>query len=239
MTPVRRRVAPRSNSSRPKDSPAFKSPWRLWSSWVLAYTAGSAIGLGLSCVFLLSSITQFNGISSDVRGYIQFAVLSATIGVSLGIAQYCVLAPRFSGRWIAHTVMGWTIGGLSSAALATVVAAISEQHVADNVAIVILGATWGAVLGASQWLLLRGQFRQSGWWIATNAVCFAFGTALTVSAIGDLDRAYALGGPSGENTSLMFGGAVGTVGCVSVSAVITELVLVLLAQRPREAMKSK
>ncbi len=225
MAPVRRRVAPRSNLSRPKDSPAFKSPWRLWSSWVLAYTAGSGIGLGLSWVFLLSSITQFNGISSDIRGSIQFAVLSATIGGSIGIAQYCVLAPRFSGRWIAYTVMGWTVGGFSAVLSASLV---PFGAVPDYIAITLPGAIWGAVLGASQWLLLRRQFRQSGWWIAANAACLAFGIALTRWAIGDFD-----------STGLMFGLPVGSVGCVSVSAVITGLVLVLLAQRPREAMKSK
>jgi hypothetical protein len=89
------------------------------------------------------------------------------VGLTVGLAQWFVLRGQLErpGWWILASAVGWAAGrGLAGAVIPT-----------GNP--VLIGGTVGAILGITQWLVLRTQAFQSWWWIVLSAA--SWGLALT------------------------------------------------------------
>ena len=89
------------------------------------------------------------------------------VGLTVGLAQWLVLRDRLaqSRWWILASTAGWAAGR----ALAGAVIPTGNP--------VLIGGTIGAILGITQFLVLRSQVRQSWWWIVLSAA--SWGLALT------------------------------------------------------------
>lgn len=78
-------------------------------------------------------------------------------------------------RWL-PTFLGFPAGGLLAMTLLGPVTTVTTA--------LIGGALSGAVLGAAQWLALRGRLPQSEWWIPATAVGHAVGLAAGAALVG-------------------------------------------------------
>src|SRR5215207_11088328 len=71
-------------------------------------------------------------------------------------------------RWL-PTFLGFPVGGLIAMAVPGPVTSLPNA--------LIGGAISGAVLGAAQWLALRGRLPKTEWWIPATAIGHAVGLA--------------------------------------------------------------
>ena len=78
-------------------------------------------------------------------------------------------------RWLA-TFLGFPLGGLIALAV--------FGPVTNVTAAIAGGAVAGAVLGAGQWLALRGRVPNTEWWIPATAVGQAVGLAAGAALVG-------------------------------------------------------
>lgn len=81
----------------------------------------------------------------------------------------------FWGGW-GLAFLGFPLGGLAGQALTGGVTSVLDG--------LIGGAATGAVIGATQWLVLRRRLPLSPWWIAATAGGMALGLALGVALLG-------------------------------------------------------
>ena len=78
-------------------------------------------------------------------------------------------------RWL-PTFLGFPVGGLI---------AIAVRGPVTNLATALAGgAVAGAVLGAAQWLALRGRLSKNEWWIPATAIGQAIGLAAGATLVG-------------------------------------------------------
>jgi hypothetical protein len=90
-----------------------------------------------------------------------------TLGVVIGVMQGIVLYPLVAqaGWWILASAVGWAVGQM-------LMVMIFPTEVG-----VMAGAFLGAMLGLSQWLMLRQWFYRAGWWIVMSTLGWALGLA--------------------------------------------------------------
>jgi hypothetical protein len=154
--------------------------WKYWGMWVLA----NILGWGAS-VSLISVLTGIIGTRNGELWIVPSALL-------IGLAQWLVLAPRFSlsGWWIPAYGLGWAIGLW----LGTNLGFLSPGPV--------MGTAGGALVGIMQWLGLRRRLYRSFIWIPTMIASSLLGcwtgvlaglSAYDSASIG-IALAYAIGG---------------------------------------------
>ena len=78
-------------------------------------------------------------------------------------------------RWL-PTFLGFPVGGLIAMAVPGPVTSLPNA--------LIGGAISGAVLGAAQWLALRGRLPKTEWWIPATAIGHAVGLAAGSALVG-------------------------------------------------------
>lgn len=83
-----------------------------------------------------------------------------SVGLVIGILQWVVLRQylRQSGWWILSSAVGWAAGW------AIIISVVPPE--VDILSEPLLGT----VIGTLQWLVLRRQLRQAGWWIVVSAL---------------------------------------------------------------------
>ena len=89
-------------------------------------------------------------------------------GVAIAFLQWLVLKQHIpkAWRWIVVSAIGWSLGwGISLFAYSLDLDFMS-------------GMVIGFTTGAAQWLILRGEIRWSGWWIAVSTVAWAVGISV-------------------------------------------------------------
>jgi hypothetical protein len=147
--------------------------WRFWLVWVFATFAG-VVGYVFVIPPILNAVGELlGGVRSQVWIGIAIGAISAVaLGATIGAAQWLVLRrqlPR-TGWWVLATAIGYSIplvfgspmGGLEPPWLAG--AAMFLE--------------FGVLLGALQWLVLRGRVERAGWWIAFSVAGWVFAAAL-------------------------------------------------------------
>jgi len=83
-----------------------------------------------------------------------------SVGLVIGVLQWVVLRQylRQGGWWILASGVGWAGGwGIVMAAAPLNIGIVAE-------------ALLGAAMGTLQWLVLRRQLRQAGWWIVVSSL---------------------------------------------------------------------
>lgn len=165
----------------------------LWERWIFATSIAEIIGLAIVGVFS-TAVSHF--------GYIQgtFTLIGSLEGIILGFAQWLVIRRHIhhSTRWIIATVIGglfaWFTGLTVSNFMAIAYAGVSDTNkiLAFFKGLVLLGAFLGAILGFSQWLVIKNQIRFSIWWIVANAVAWALGLFIAYLGAGLIEENFTL-----------------------------------------------
>ena len=122
----------------------------LWLGWLFASTVALSVVGGV-----------FVGLYVATEG--RFVLSRATLGASIGVAQWLVLRTRVTraGWWVLASTIGFALGSVLSEA---VIGAIGEA---------MAGGILGAALGIAQWLVLRRWVSRAGWWALASAVPLA------------------------------------------------------------------
>jgi hypothetical protein len=207
-----------------REQPRRKPGWGFWLLWVLASTAGWAVGLAVGNAVL-------NAVGDAVGDAVVEAVVEAVVGAVVGVAQWLILRRqvRRADWWILASTAGWAVGWAVGGAVAGAVVGAVVGAVGSAVRFAVLlavgdavgGAVAGAVAGVAQWLLLRRQVRRAGWWILASAAGWAVGEAVGLAVDWDMSRAV---------SSAVIGAMIG---------IITGAVLVWLLRQPRREEERK
>ena len=165
--------------------------WRLWFLWLMAAAYGWGTAVEMTG---LGEMSMYSSPPSIEAGY--FGV--ALAGMLVGALQWLILRKKISGA-------GWWI-------LASFGAALVFSLVVFGVGLAYKEEVWrvgvgllGPATGLLQWLILRREVRQSGWWILASTL------------------GWGLGIPAGE--------AVGWNGLGAVYGALTGLALVFLLRQ--------
>lgn len=168
------------------------SRWTLWEWWVVATVVSEVVGLSIVAV-VGATIGQLD--SASTHGML--LLIGSLEGCILGFAQWLVLRRyiRHAGWWIFATAVGavfaWIIGLTVSVLMAFVYASSSDriQTTAFIKGVIVLGAGVGAVMGFSQWLVLKAHIRNAVWWIFANAIAWSLGLLVAFIGAGLLSSA--------------------------------------------------
>ena len=171
---------------------------RFLVQWVLANAVGWAVGFrGMSFVLTTFDPPAFHGFPR-VAAYL--------VGVVVVAVLQLVVLRKYINRqalWILLTLGGLALSIVALLAIGGTLESALMEHDEDLVGIALaLSITFyglGAIIGAVQWLHLRQQYLEAGWWIPANGVGWATGAlvVLAVGLIGDGGSewlAYAMGG---------------------------------------------
>ncbi len=187
-----------------------KIGWQFWGKWVFGNVVGIAMGgfLGYFVRGLIYSKEPFGfELSNKIGGAFGGIVSGALVGL---IQAYILQQQLFWSRWL---VVGWV---LTNIFVTTVLGATFgdsvlyhfQQH--DSLFIVVI-----LLSGILQFLILRQQVYQAGWWV--------FGTTLGTVIAGFLGQFVSKSYFSGIESAVIFGAIFGFV-----LSAITGLVLVIL-----------
>jgi hypothetical protein len=81
-------------------------------------------------------------------------------------------------RWVLANIVGFTVGGATAGAMVGTMGQSSYESVTSTADAVLIAtrnagaalSVWGAAVGLMQWLAIRRELRQVGWWsLATSA----------------------------------------------------------------------
>jgi hypothetical protein len=83
-----------------------------------------------------------------------------SVGLLIGVLQWVVLRRylRQAGWWILASALGWAAGW-------GIVIAVAQLEIG-----LLTEPLLGAAMGMLQWLVLRRQLRQAGWWIVVSTL---------------------------------------------------------------------
>ncbi len=170
--------------------------WGFWLWWVLASAVGYVAGFPQN--FLVAGVA-----------------VAVLWGAVVGVSQWLVLRGKISraGWWVLASTVGWFVGLFVGSVVGR---AVGELVFGLDLPMVVVrvgaGAGVGVVVGASQWLVLRGKISQAGWWVLASTVGSAVGFAVA-DAVG-FDMGFIVHDPVG----LVVGGAV--AGCITGGALV-------------------
>ncbi len=221
--------------------------WGFWLWWVLATAVGVVVGSAAVVAFDLgvgTVIGTYDVPSLRVFSVAFGAVIGALIGAPVGLTQAFVLRQQFSGSgwWVLVSILGCSVGaGVGWVGL--FFALFSGYDFYDwtgaTMAGAALGAPMGAVLGATQWLVLR---RRVSLGIGSSVLLgLSVLSAWTLGGISGTTGGLAVLFGTGNTTVNMpgFGGTllvimVGTIGGTVIGAVTGAALVWLLRQNVPE-----
>jgi hypothetical protein len=172
---------------------------RFWRDWIAANALGELLGLGVAVVIAVG-VAQAHTLPPAEEILIvtaAFLVIGAYEGAIAGTAQWLVLrrllpalrAQNWIGATVAGAVIAWMLGRLPTALADWKSVSGGVGQTAPSASEIFLlsaaaGAALGLILGAAQWVVLRGHVRRAGLWIGGNALAWAAGMPLIFLAAG-------------------------------------------------------
>ena len=142
--------------------------WGFWLQWVLANTVGFTLAF---------EVFRFFG---PYAFYVLFAPEYALMGVMVGVPHWLVLRRQIPGvgRWVLATIGGFAVGG--TLAFVALLAAnyfglfdLIDRDLAAFLALILLYAPIGPLVGIAQWLVLRRKIARAGWWVLATTIALA------------------------------------------------------------------
>ncbi len=154
----------------------------IWIPWTLITAVGWALGWAIGVAFLENA---------DAGWPIALFITLMAGGSLAGLGQGMILKRRLGSAvwWALATIIGGVAGQLAGFVLAGIVFGIFATILGDSLPgfyeyyIAAVMAVSGAILGLTQWLILRHAVRRAGWWILASSVGWAFGIAITRWAV--------------------------------------------------------
>lgn len=137
----------------------------LLAGWIVANAAGWGVGLALGTLLTIAG-DRIPGLNED--RFFAYAILVA-LGLATGAAQWVVMRRYLPqpARWVPATLVGYAlcaliVGSANSAQLA------GAGPWDDALMVGLIGA----VIGLSQWWILRQNYRQAWLWVVATAAGF-------------------------------------------------------------------
>ncbi len=150
--------------------------WILIGYWCLANFCGIVIGalLGSMVRSIYFGPNIILGVAAVILGCFVF-------GAIVGLSQWMVLRKYLAGKrwWILATA--WALAGnIILGSFFIILISKDKPGTFGEVAIIL--AFLGAILGLSQWLVIRRQLLGAGWWVIANAVGLALGPVILLTS---------------------------------------------------------
>jgi hypothetical protein len=147
--------------------------WVFLLKWIVANTAGFALG-----VILSGSVTKIQYLHNSQLGQ---AILGSTLfGVAMGAAQWMALQERIprAGLWFLASILGFSIGFPLALTVGNVFH-FTEGLPAEKMfrVLILIGAIVGLVVGTWQALVLRRHVKHASLWIIVCSVGMSSGLA--------------------------------------------------------------
>jgi hypothetical protein len=142
--------------------------WKLGLWWSLATLLGFIVGL----------VILFAGLGAAINHFPPFLfglTLGCTFGLTSAVMQWIALRRLVSPWWILATFAAWAIFwainlagflGAGTGVIGKILEGLGH------------GALFGALLGLSQWLVLRGRAVNAHYWIIANVIAWSLSAAL-------------------------------------------------------------
>jgi hypothetical protein len=196
--------------------------WAFWLQWVAVTMVGSTVGGTLVGALMWTGDAALIASTSLLL-----------FGICVGLGQWLILRQRIhkAGLWVAASLAGWTIGGITFQTIYWVVETIAHKTMGSQAILaVVYGFVVGGVVGLivggfsvgiAQWFILRIQMNRAGWWVLASTV--SWGTGLAASA--------AAGVFSSAPDWIVGGAILGAIGGL-VAGAISGIVLVWLLRQP-------
>ncbi len=136
-------------------------------------------------------------------------------------------------RWLVANVVGFTLGG----AIGGGISGTGEQPYSEVVTSATEGArilainagvalgVFGALVGAAQWVALRGEIRQAGWWILATTLGWAAGGVIAGALSGAIGGAVTTVGADQGVAGFLLAAAVGILAIGFLPSVAQWLIL--------------
>jgi len=149
-----------------------------WLWWVLAALAGFIGGMTIkTAIEILADVGGFTTTLEATPPVVFGALLGAMLGSCTGLAQWLVLRRRIAdvGAWLpatfSATVLFWTLHNSGVLPFWVSPWGLVVQGFAH-------GALVGAMIGAAQYLVLRGRLPQAGRWVLISTVSWSLAGAI-------------------------------------------------------------
>ena len=152
-------------------APVKRPGWRLWFLWLLT----GAIGWGWSMDPSLFGL----GSAYEIGASRLMLTIPPFPSVAVGVVVVGVLHWLILRRYLDRAIR-WVVANLAAAVVGVLLLWLANLFDPDNgfvVAVVLHGTTAGLM----QWLVLRQQLRQAGWWLLASTVGW-----LVAIPVGDL-----------------------------------------------------
>jgi hypothetical protein len=158
--------------------------WGFGLLWGLLSSIGNVVGLILAFLVLgifamASGDTPPQAADSlPTLGLIPSALIVSLIpaaaGLALGAAQWLMLRKQISGAgwWVAVTALGFALPIIMGIVLDTSPVNLGLSDMSDVAFGAVVGFSLGITVGVAQWLMLRRQMAQAGWWVPASTLGF-------------------------------------------------------------------
>lgn len=160
--------------------------WRFWLKWTLAtyfgIVVGTLSGMLAPFVILLSMDGGSNLLDSlAVIAYGLLVVSVISLWIVVGVAQWSILR-RFIDQRVVTWVGATVLGALPIAVIEIIMGASTSTPIPDNVMgilrLVLLFAS-GAILGTTQWWVLRKKVDRAALWIVISLISWSIAGLVT------------------------------------------------------------
>jgi hypothetical protein len=158
----------------PTDRGTPKGPFYI--GWIVLSTVCIPIAYLITMIILkiitgmVGDYVYVDGVRHITEDYLAIYILVPIASVLTGAMQYGLLRRflRRSGWWVPATFAGWLLGILLIALPGWMRWIDSPLNNSDLILLMM-----GFAIGLTQWLVLRGQVAQAGWWIVANSLGWA------------------------------------------------------------------
>lgn len=154
-----------------KKNHTFLYAMKLWLIWnVLADLSLVIFIVGNMAIYM---VAQFAGYVPDVLLFSIYLLIPMLLSLIVGLIQWIAFKSRIKHAywWILATALGWSVAGILLFYLYGIY--LSETYASSIGMAFLTEAIVGAVIGLSQWLVLRGQVREDGLWLEGSILGWA------------------------------------------------------------------
>lgn len=174
---------------------AAKNQKPFWRKWIINYSLGELIGIGIAASigrFLFVSFPENSAVSQSALTVIILFVAGIAEGLILGYIQWKSLSkfvPGFTPMlWIFvttfSTLAGWLFilpPGVMFIAFLSKISLISTYS--SYLYTMLVGIAFGGLIGIPQFFIIRKHFKNAAIWIVTNAIGWMLSFLIVYSAL--------------------------------------------------------
>ncbi len=132
-------------------------------SWVIAFAVSNIVRVlltsGLEFVFSKSALGATT--ANVIAGIIGALIAGVCLGAAQGWAMLNYM--KRTEAWMLWSGLGYVLGTV----IGVIAVGLLQVH------LLLAEALAGLIVGVCQWLILRTQVEQSGWWIVTNVIAWS------------------------------------------------------------------